>query len=283
MDPPSANPQRNCFSSSGRGLEKKNWEVAQCHAVAQEINRVRQTDYEARSSGRAFPDVYLISTSGKHPKLEVEVVSIPVDPKERDQKDSDEKIRRGLARLLSARNLKHYQLYPHLTDRARAHGMSGTLLERLAEVVAEGVAQGNARVRFDEIYRHSPELAKYVDDIVISHYKSIPGVEIDVAEGQWLPSDGRWIEQGVVRKLKKYGGPTGVKDLVLVIGVFAFVDDEQISAFRAANPVESLPFSEIWIVSYDRVICLKQRTGGDHKPGGIHRWERHARAVSNPC
>jgi hypothetical protein len=49
--------------------------------------------------------------------------------------------------------------------------------------------------------------------------------------------------------------------IVLVIGVTAFVDYEQINAFRADNPEELLPFSEIWIVTYydDGVFCLKRR------------------------
>jgi hypothetical protein len=85
---------------------------------------------------------------------------------------------------------------------------------------------------------------------------------VDVGEGQWLPSDGRWIKEGIRKKLERYRDPQMVENVILVIGVAAFVDGEQIDAFRAANPEELLPFSEIWIVTcYDRgVFCLKSRT-----------------------
>ena len=51
-------------------------------------------------------------------------------------------------------------------------------------------------------------------------------------------------------EVEKYRNRKMVENVMLVVGVAAFVDVEQIIAFRATNPEELLPFSEIWIVTY---------------------------------
>lgn len=58
--------------------------------------------------------------------------------------------------------------------------------------------------------------------------------------------------------MERYGGTEAVKELVLVVGVAGFVDDEQVQAFQADHPSETLPFAQIWIVTpFHGVVCLK--------------------------
>lgn len=248
--------------------KKKKWEIDQCRAVAEQINNMRGTDYEPKpvDCRQDFPDAVLMSVSGKYPTIEVEVTSIPLDFLERDDNDNDRKIRETLRRFLLSKSVEHYYVDLGLAVEAHVHGVSKALLEQLAQLLFEVASNEsgttNRSVDFREICRHSPELAKYVTDVSLFHHMSIRGVQVDVAEGQRLPSDGRWIEEGVRKKWEKYRDRKMVENVMLVLGVAAFVDDEQINAFRAKNPEELLPFSEIWIVRhYDRgVFCLKSRT-----------------------
>jgi hypothetical protein len=250
--------------SQPKGAKKK-WEIDQCQAVADEINRMRGTDYSASCSGREFPDAILTSASRKYAELQVEATSIPEDFLERDDNDNQLRVEETLEALLSDKGVQHVQIYLGLTRGARAHGINNSLIERLAEILSEGVSgQASAtwtRVGLGEIHRRSPDLAKCLTDVCLSRHEWSRGVQVDVATGQFLPSDGRWIEEGIKRKLERYG-PETVKQVMLVLGVAAFVDIEQIARFREANPPGSLGFSEIWLVTYyDRgVFCLKSRS-----------------------
>jgi hypothetical protein len=241
-----------------RAVEKKNWEVTQCQIVADEINRLRGTDYEAHASETEPADVILESTSGKHSLIPAQVVSIPVDFRHRDDKHSVEKIRKTLAELLSARGLQHCLVGLILSGKAEMEGIKQLLMEQLAEIIFKEAAYENRTLGYYDIYERSAELAEFVHDILISHHEIIPNVELDIPAGSALPPDGRWIEEGVLKKSAKYGGAKAVKGLMLVMGVAGFVDDEQIASFQAAYPPETLPFSEIWIVTpFHGVVCLK--------------------------
>ncbi|HEV2232526.1 MAG TPA: hypothetical protein VGV68_03870 [Terriglobia bacterium] len=245
--------------------DKKKWEIDQCQAVADEINRMRGTDYIAICSGREFPDVILTSASKRHSCLQVEVTSIPGDFMGRDDNHNELRVKEKLEASLSDKGLQHFQVDLGLTQEARARGIKKSLVEQLAGLLSEAVSNkaGASRIRlgYGEIHRHSPELATLVTDVSLLRHKLNPGPQVEVAVGQWLPSDGRWIEEGIKKKLKRYG-PDTVKEVMLVLGVKAFVDTEQIDRFRTSNPEQSLPFSEIWIVTYyDRgVFCLKSST-----------------------
>jgi hypothetical protein len=264
--------EKNEGATRLHATQKKKWELCQCRAVAEEINRLRGTDYEAVNYKEIypqedFPDVLLRSPSGSHPDLAVEVTSIPAGFLQRDDKHSDQRITETLRKLLSSKGVEHYDIGVGLSTEARAHGVKEALLRQLADLLFEVVSHhpgvAHRKVCFSEIHRHSPELAKYVTDVILLRYGSMPSVQVDVGIGQRLPSDDRWIEEGIRKKVESYGG-RAVEKLMLVIGVAAFVDLEQIEAFRAAHPEESLPFSEIWIVTYyDRgVFCLKSKGRG---------------------
>jgi hypothetical protein len=241
-----------------REEEKKKWELEQCRLVAGEINKQRGTDYEARPSKAEPADVVLESKSGGNPALPVQVVSIPLDFRHRDDKHSVGKIKETLSQTLQAAGLKHCVVGVILSGEAEMRGIKQSLLDVLVKIILQEAGGGNRTLRYDEIFERSPELSDLVHDILISHHEIIPTVEVDIPAGSSLPLDGQWIEEGIVKKMAKYGGADAVTGLVLVIGVAGFVDDAQIEAFRKANRPDTLPFSQIWIVTpFHGVVCLK--------------------------
>lgn len=238
--------------------EKKMWEVRQCQLVAAEMTRLHGTDYEVRPSNSEPADVVLMSKSGVHPALPVQVVSIPLDFRHRDDKHSVEKIKEALAQSLPARGLKHCSVGLILSGEAEMHGIKHSALEALTDIVLREAATGNRTLRYEDILEQSPDVSELVHDIIISHHEVIENVEIDIPAGGALPPDGRWINEGILKKMERYGGAEAVKGLVLVIGVAGFVDDEQVQAFQAAHPTDALPFGQIWIVTpFHGVVCLK--------------------------
>jgi len=239
--------------------EKKKWELAQCKLVVLEINRKRGTDYEAEPSKEEPADVALVSRSKKYPALAVQVVSIPLDFRHRDDKHSVEKIKGTLRGLLKERKIKGVLVGVIQSGTAEMHGIKPALLEVLAEIISKDARESNLEMGYAEIYERSNELAELVHHIFVSHHDVIAESEVDIPAGSAVPADGQWIEEGILKKVAKYGTGEAVKDLMLVIGVAGFVDDQQIEAFQANNPPDTLPFSEVWIVTpFHGVVCLKQ-------------------------
>ena len=238
--------------------EKKRWELEQCQLVAKEMHNLLGTDYEAEPGDAEPADVTLRSKSGAFPSLQVQVVSIPLDFRHRDDKHSVQKIREVLAKDVPARGLTHCSVGLVLSGEAAMRGIKHDELETLINIILSEARPGNLTLRYEDILERSEELAKSVHNIVIWIDESIPNIEIDIPEGGALPPDGRWIIEGILKKVDKYGGANAVKELVLVIGVAGFVDDEQVQAFREAYLPDALPFAQIWIVTpFDGVICLK--------------------------
>jgi hypothetical protein len=241
--------------------EKKKWEMEQCRLVAEEMNRLEGSDFEAFPSCAEPADIILRSKSERHSPLQIQVVSIPLDFRHRDDKDSVAKIKASVAEALLAKGTEHCVVGLILSGQAMMHSMKRSTLEILSDVVLEAVAtRRNQTLQYDEIYKRSSELAEFVHSVLISYHEVIPGVEIDIPAGSALPPDGRWIQEGILKKAAKYGGANAVEGLALVIGVAGFVDDEQIRAFQAAYQPKDLPFSQIWIVTpFHGVVCLKSK------------------------
>ncbi len=238
--------------------EKKKWELEQCQLVAAEMNKSQGTDYDARPSDAEPADVILKSKSEAHPPLPVQVVSIPLDFRHRDDKHSVEKIREALKRSLEEHGFNHCSVGLILSGEAEMHGIKHAELELLTETVLKEAANGNRTLKYEDILELSPKLSELVHDIIISHHEELQNADVDIPSGSAVPPDGRWIREGILKKVDKYGGAEAVKDLVLVIGVAGFVDDEQIQAFQTDHPSETLPFSQIWIVTtFHGVVCLK--------------------------
>lgn len=238
--------------------EKKKWELNQCQIVSAEMNKLHGTDYEASPSNAEPADIVLKSKSDTYPALAVQVVSIPLDFRHRDDKHSAGKIKETLTHSLEAHGFNHCSVGLILSGEAEMHGIKHAALELLTEIILKEAATGNKTLRYEDILDRSPDLSELVHDIIISHHEEIRKPDIDIPAGGALPPDGRWIREGILKKLEKYGGAEAVKKLVLVIGVAGFVDDEQVEAFQADNPAETLPFSQIWIVTpFHGVVCLK--------------------------
>ena len=238
--------------------EKKKWEQEQGQLVAAEINKSKGTDYDAHPPDAEPADVTLKSKSWAYPPLPVQVVSIPLDFRHRDDKHSVEKIREALKRSLEQHGFNHCCVGLILSGEAEMHGIRHAELEILTGIVLKEAANGNRTLKYEDIFERSPEPSELVHDIIISHHEELQNPDVDIPSGSALPPDGRWIKEGILKKVEKYGGAKAVKDLVLVIGVAGFVDDEQVQAFQADNPAETLPFAQIWIVTpFHGVVCLK--------------------------
>jgi hypothetical protein len=239
--------------------EKKDWELEQGRLVAMEMNKVEGSDYEAHPSDQEPADVILRSESKARPDLPVQVVSIPVDFRHRDDKHTVEKVRAALYEKLVVGGVKHCVVGIILSGDAEMHGIKPATVDALGELVLEAARAGNNRtLDYGEICERFPEIAEQVHTVLISHHECVPGVEIDMPAGSALPPDGRWISEGILKKAAKYGGEKAVRDLVLLIGVKGFVDDEQIHAFQATHPANTLPFAQVWIVTpFHGVVRLK--------------------------
>jgi hypothetical protein len=177
----------------------------------------------------------------------------------RDDKHSVEKIKDSLKRSLERRGFIHTSVDLILSGEAEMLGIKHGALQTLTDIVlSEAEKNGKLTLKYDELSERWPELSELVHTIVVCHFEELHGPEVDVPSGGALPPDGQWIKEGIDKKVEKYGGTEAVKGLVLVIGVAGFVDKEQVDAFLKDNPADTLPFSQIWIVTpFHGVICLK--------------------------
>ncbi|QHS52890.1 hypothetical protein [Edaphobacter sp. 12200R-103] len=73
--------------------QKKLWEVHQGKLVAKSLNEAEGSDYEAHPSEREPADVVLKSSSDKFPDREAQIVSIPLDFRYRDDKNTVQKLK----------------------------------------------------------------------------------------------------------------------------------------------------------------------------------------------
>lgn len=244
-----------------REAAKKAWEIEQGSCVARELNNAEGSDYEAEASKHEPADVVLASPSRKFQPRDAQVVSIPLDFRSRDDKQTVKHVETRLRNLLTARNVRHLLVGLVMSGDAEMHGVKPALLEQLADLIANERREQNVTLRYDNIYERAPELAEMFHNIFISHHPDvIEEVSIDIPAGSAVPADGRWIEEGIRKKVERYGGENAVKDLMLIVGVAGFVDDEQVAAFRKAFTEADLPFAEIWInTPFHGTICLKQR------------------------
>jgi hypothetical protein len=176
---------------AGHDDEKKKWEITQCSLVAEEINKARKTDYQAQPSAIEPADATLVSASKKYPPLPVQVVSIPLDFRHREDKHSVAMIQKTLSNVLSKRGLRHCMAGLILSGEAEMHGIGHSLLEQLIEIIWDEAAKGDRTLKYEDILELSPELADLIHVISISHHEELPGIEIDIPSGSALPPDGR--------------------------------------------------------------------------------------------
>jgi hypothetical protein len=109
-----------------------------------------------------------------------------------------------------------------------------------------------------ELYEFDPDLSRVVISFSVVHLEALDGLDVAIPFSSFVPRDGRWIQEAIDRKLRKYGGPAAVERITLVIGALGFIDAGQIMAFQRQYPPDTLPFEEIWLVTaFHGVVPLK--------------------------
>jgi hypothetical protein len=215
---------------------KKQWELDQGNRVAKALNFSEGTDYEVRPSGQEPADVILESPSGRFPSRPAQVVSIPLDFRFRSDKHSIQKFQGALKGPLEERGARHALVGIILSREAESHGVPPRMVQELADLIICERSDGHGEFRYDELNRQNPELLDFFHVVNVSHHPGIiDGVEIDIPAGGPVPADGRWIQEGIAKKLGKYGGQNAVRNLALIVGVAGFIDGAQIRAFQETS------------------------------------------------
>lgn len=248
---------------NSKDVEKKKKEVAECEPVAEAINAESGTDYIAKPHDVEPADVILESASGSYPNRMVQVVSIPHDSQIRAESGNAGQFKASLEQALKQLDVRHccvgFTPCENLARRGVPRAQVDHLADRIRDISAH-LNEGTYEIGHMEMLAFDPELMAYLSNVVLFRDDHCEGVTVDapgvVAE---LPDDGSWIDQGIKLKLKKYGSAGAVKELALVIGVEALVDNQQVKAFMAEHAPGDLPFAEIWINSAEGLYCLKSR------------------------
>jgi|SRR5271156_3866705 len=241
--------------------DKKQWELRQGFLVAKILNETEGSDYEAEPAKQEPADVILKSSSGEYPDREAQIVSIPLDFRSRDDKGTIEKLRTSLRDFLMVRGLRHLLVGIIPSNRTEMGGMPKHLVEKLAEIIERAGSKVDVHLKYEDLEQYDHEVSDMVHFVNVSHHPEIiEDIEIDIPAGGAVPIDGQWIEEGIRKKLVKYGGEDAVKSLGLIIGVAGFVDDKQVNAFKTTFSEANLPFAEIWInTEFHGTHCLKKR------------------------
>lgn len=126
-------------------------------------------------------------------------------------------------------------------------------------MIAGTAGQADAAWTGEELWEVDAELSEYISWLSVQRLPGYGKVDVTIPLTQYTRVDGRWIEEGIELKERKYGRQT-IKDVALVIGAYGLVTSEQIASFQETHKPKELPFAEIWVVSpFDGVFCLKPR------------------------
>lgn len=256
------------YNSEVVAKANKNREVLLCQLVADEINKTSGTDLQARAVDREPPDVMLISQSGQHAARNCEVVSAPRDFTIRYDTDNVHRLERTLRSALGQRNFSGYRIGIHWAGAATQHALKGGLDDLAALVIGSAPKSGYIVMDGVEIWDVSPRIASLV------HYFSIfrlpcERLDINSMAAWWAPRDGRWIEEAVSAKIKKYGIGSYVASLTLVVDGMAYLDTEQIAAYRDKLALEPLPFADLWAVAMGKAYRLKPTSGAPQPASNV--------------
>lgn len=242
-------------------------EIGEGRLVAQYLNGRHGTDYEARAGEREPADVVLVSPSGQYPPREAQVVTIPLDFRNRDDNQNVARVQARLTEILGQLGVNQVNVGLTLSREAETRGIPAPRIEQLAGVIAGEVGNHPVVLRYNDLFERSPELGDFFHSVVISERGLVPNTRVEIPAGGALPPDGRWVEDGIRHKLRRYGGEEAVRGIVLSIGVAGFVDDEQVAAFQRAFCEAELPFAEIYInTPFHGTICLKAREAAPGAP-----------------
>ena len=231
--------------------------------LAQEINEREQADYEAEPNDRidAAEDLFLVSRSGRPLRRSFQVVTVPIEMEAREETDHIRNLKTQLTSALQTRGFDHCWVSVAVSQEGLRRGVTDSLVNSLANLIFERGRTSNAILEDRDVCRYDQALSKRVIGVSVSHLEGLTGVQVAINQSSFVPLDGRWIEEGIELKKKKYGSAS--KEMGLAIGALVFVDMGQIEAFRRGSPPESLPFREVWIVSVIHgVVPIKSPEGG---------------------
>jgi hypothetical protein len=235
-------------NESKRAAEKQ--EVVVCQCVADEMNARDGTDYRAELCRPDPPDVHLVSESGRYPIRGAEVVTTPQDFTIRSDNRNLQELERKLNEQLTGRGVGGSFVDVAWAKDAVRYGLKNWhhVISELATTIAEHRSNDAGKLHITKSDLLDPAVKNAVDFVsVIPLPKQY--LQVDSCGGFCLPLDGRWIEEAVRKKLEKKYDEREASEWILVIDGFQYVDDEQITAFRAAHTGAQLPFAEIWIVT----------------------------------
>src|SRR5208283_4009332 len=150
---------------NGRENEKKQREVAECGAVAAEINSQFGTDYVAKPSNVEPADVVLESPSQAYPDKPVQVVSIPHDYEVRADNKNVERLKATLSECLEERGVSHCFVGLTVLGNATKRGMPREEVEHLADGIRDIAARvehvGTHHLDGAKLLEIEPELTAY--------------------------------------------------------------------------------------------------------------------------
>jgi len=236
--------------------QDKTRETLVCQLVADEVNKVRGTDYHAVAVAEEPPDVRLESASGIHAARDCEVVSAPFDFTIRYDNDNVRNLETNLRVALERCGFSGYRVGIHWTDAVRQHSIKGGLDELASLIAASVPLSGHVFRRGVEIWEDSPRVARQVNYFSVFRL-SDNRLEIHSTASWWAPADGRWIAEAVSAKIKRYGIGAYAATLTLVVDGLAYLDAEQLTAYRATVPSAQIPFAELWAVTMGKAYQLK--------------------------
>lgn len=241
---------------------KKEIELSIGTKLAMAINAASGTDYIAECAQCDPPDVRLVSSSGRHPARDVEVVTAPLEPLAREDHGNLLKLRSRLERDLRARDFPPCWVQVDPKESAVRRGVGPDELKLLADLLEEGRSR-DLELDDVEIYARSPRLAALISGASVFHAGG-SHVLVSLGHAVFVERDGRWIEEAIHSKEQRYRGQYGEPDLrwarwTLAIGALSAIDRNQTEAFLSGHPSKQLPFAEIWLVSgFEGVIQLKR-------------------------
>jgi hypothetical protein len=238
----------------------KKREVFICQKVAEVVNTRLGTDYCARPCEPEPPDVLLVSQSEEYATREAEVVRAPQDFTIRSDNQNLRTFDHELQAKLNRRGISGCLIDVGWTGDALRYGIKDwkSTIAELAGLIAERVSsdgKATGRVQISKPELHDPDVYRAVDDVAIFLVPQAV-LQVESGRGLWSPSDGRWIEEAVRHKSRKYDVQLMSK-WILVIDGFPCVDDQQVEASRATPAITKLQFSETWIVTVSGVHQLK--------------------------
>ncbi|HEY5175153.1 MAG TPA: hypothetical protein VII95_06255, partial [Terriglobales bacterium] len=135
-------------------------------------------------------------------------------------------------------------------------GMDLTVISELAKIIAATApSDGHRHLRGVEIYKYSPEVARQVDYFRVRRCSSAT-LAVHSSCLFWAPKDGSWVEEAVAKKAQTYDVALCARFLLVIDGL-CHLDGEQMTAYRAATPADSISFAEVWAVTMGRAYRLK--------------------------